>query len=482
MVDAETSTIYSSLIVYGIAGLILYILFEYCSAQQEVYYPKVRSKPLRAPDIPRKKIFGWLFSVISVSDDDTLRIAGVDGYVYLRFLRMLAKCFSQCGLIGVIVLCPVYSTCPFNHANPGVSRFTMGNIPSNGHQLWASWLMVWAFTAYFLWNIDREYENFACIRQNYFCSGDRDIQNQVYYSVIVENIPIPYQSNDKLKSFFSEIFPGEVHSAYIPVRFNKLQEAVSQREYVLARLEAAISVYEGTQHKTVPTIKLKYGKASSSCGGTRIAAIPYFEDELAKLNEEVTLYRKKLLSFENTTSTAINEESKPEPGPQTEVQPLKSFCDKADEILCSSTGFVTFTSKITAAIAVQTPVLSHEYPLMRASAAPALSDVLWANVLVPVAYINAFSIATSAALLTGLLFWGLIIAFIAAVSTLSNLATFFPFVKLLDPTSYAFLAGIVPVAVLSIFLALLPLIFAAIAIRLERRKSLSAVQTMVFQW
>lgn len=82
----------------------------------------------------------------------------------------------------------------------------------------------------------------------------------------------------------------------------------------------------------------------------------------------------------------------------------------------------------------------------------------------------------------GLMFWGVILTFIAAVSTLDNLAFILPFVNSLDPVLYAVIAGQLPVVVLMVFIMLIPTIMAAVAVYLERRKSSSAVQQEVFSW
>ncbi len=59
---------------------------------------------------------------------------------------------------------------------------------------------------------------------------------------------------------------------------------------------------------------------------------------------------------------------------------------------------------------------------------------------------------------SGLLFWGVVMAFIAAVSNLSNLATYLPFLNDLDSVSYAVLEGQLPVILLIVFMMLIPMI------------------------
>jgi hypothetical protein len=80
------------------------------------------------------------------------------------------------------------------------------------------------------------------------------------------------------------------------------------------------------------------------------------------------------------------------------------------------------------------------------------------------------------------MFWGLIIAFIGAVSNLKTVATVIPIVNSLDPITYSLLQGLLPVIVLSIFLALLPMIIASFSKNIKGRKSLSHVENFACQW
>ena len=97
-------------------------------------------------------------------------------------------------------------------------------------------------------------------------------------------------------------------------------------------------------------------------------------------------------------------------------------------------------------------------------------------------YTSYASIAVTVLLYSGLLFWSTIVAFVAAVSSLANLATYLPFINDLDPVLYALIAGNLPVVVNIIFQALIPIVIGMLAHYIERRKSRSAVELHVFRW
>ncbi len=98
------------------------------------------------------------------------------------------------------------------------------------------------------------------------------------------------------------------------------------------------------------------------------------------------------------------------------------------------------------------------------------------------AYTQNVSYATSVFWNSGLLFWGVVMAFVAAVSNLSNLATYLPFLNDLDPVSYAILEGQLPVVILIVFMMLLPAAMTYSSQSVEKRKTNSGVQMEVFKW
>ena len=83
---------------------------------------------------------------------------------------------------------------------------------------------------------------------------------------------------------------------------------------------------------------------------------------------------------------------------------------------------------------------------------------------------------------TGILFWGVIITIITAVSSLSNLETYIPYLKHIDPTLHAFLQGQLPVFAFILLMMLLPQFISFVATNIERRKTVDEVQFEVLQW
>ena len=81
----------------------------------------------------------------------------------------------------------------------------------------------------------------------------------------------------------------------------------------------------------------------------------------------------------------------------------------------------------------------------------------------------------------GLLFWSAILASVAALSNLSTLQHYAPWLKLGDITK-SILEGLLPVLVMMLFSMLLHWIMDYVARGVEKRKTQSAVQMEIFKW
>jgi hypothetical protein len=70
---------------------------------------------------------------------------------------------------------------------------------------------------------------------------------------MVENVPRSLRQNDKLKAFFSNLFPNEVVLAHVSVKANKLDALVQKREMLVKQLEAEIAIHYGNA-KMIPNL------------------------------------------------------------------------------------------------------------------------------------------------------------------------------------------------------------------------------------
>ncbi len=514
MVNAETSSVIATLTFNGIVGATLMLIFEFFRRHQlDIYSPRIRQAGGECIPNPGNYPFSWIRIVWQVSDDDIIQIAGMDGYVYLRYLKTCFRITLVCAVFGIGVLCPIYATSDLNSdddAVEGITLFSMANIPQKSQKLWAPLIFVYLFTAIFLFLMHKEYENFARARMVYFKGGDSKFPIQLAYSVQVENIPLEYRTSPRLRELFDSIFDNEVVCSYVATTLTPLENTIVERKSLLANLESYIAEYEASDLMVRPKLNLLNGIIVPAGGDEQVDAIDYLYDQISILGEEIYVLQleAKMVSEGPENIEARNRDNKLI---EDEIDAMRSsisgegitlkrfstsiknvdktisnfistYKNKITARMVSGTGFITFRTRRTQAIAAQLPALCGEYPSMKVVPAPAPSDIVWNNMSASTDHTDSVSFLTSMMYYGGLLFWSAILAFIAAISNLSNLETYLPLLKHLNQSSYAILQGILPVLVMILFLTLLPMLMSFVSQNIERRKTFSKIQQEVFKW
>lgn len=520
MVNADTSSVIATLTFNGILGAALMIVFElFRSYQPDIYAPRTRKAGGEILPKPGGFPFSWVYSVWTVDDDEFIRTAGLDAYVYLRYLKMCFRLFAICAFFALVVLCPIYATANLSTDDDtveGITLFSMANIPQDSDKLWAPLVFAYFFTFLFLYFLFKEYENFTRARAIFFQGGDKEMPAQMTYSVQVENIPPQFRTSPKLKALFESLFPQEVMFSYVSVSLTQLEKAVEERKKLLAKLEQSIAEFEASGLKTRPTLSLLKGIIVPAGGDESVDAIDYLYDQISIVSEEIRSLQEDALFAEEgrrDTDLSMNPLSPKDHDSQSVVSSITNgsavsaaagqsdsyqlgsvsikrldkhvmsfISDNITSRMISATGFVTFRSRRAQAVAAQIPALSKDFPQLKAIPAPAHKDIIWQNMSASTEHTESVSFFTSMMYYAGLIFWSAILAFIAAISNLSNLEKYFPALKSLDETTYAILQGILPVLIMLAFLTLLPIAMAFVSQYIERRKTFSAVQQEVFKW
>jgi hypothetical protein len=523
MVNAETSSVIATLTFNGAIGAVIMIVFEFFRIYQlDIYAPKTRKAG--GEMLPRigNYPFSWISKVWHASDDDIIHIAGMDAFVYLRYLKTCFRIILICGIFAVGVLCPLYATTDVNFDDDkveGITLFSMANIPQKSVKLWAPLIFVYLFTLIFLYFMHKEYENFARARVLYFKGGDAKLPTQLAYSVQVENIPAEYRTSPRLKELFESLFANEVLHTYVATSLTPLDNAIAERKALLVKLEAYIAEFEANGMQARPKLNLLNGIVVPAGGDEQVDAIDYLYDQISILGEEIYVLQleAKMVSEgpenveqRNRTNKMIQEEidtmrnsistsdanstvsaegislkkiaSNMKHVDKTISKFLATYTNKITNRMVSGTGFVTFRSRRTQAVAAQLPALTGDFPDLKVIAAPEPRDIVWNNMSSSTEHTESMVFLTSAMYYGGLLFWSAILAFIAAISNLSNLETYFPFLNNLSESSYAVLQGILPVLVMIVFLTLLPMFMTFVSQYIERRKTFSKIQQEVFKW
>ena len=169
-----------------------------------------------------------------------------------------------CYSLGGAVLIVIYHYLDSGETTAlGIHSLSMANVPVQSPQLWASFMLAYAFTALFLYSIHKEYGHFAETRCRYFIENLDDLPTQVKYSVMVENVPKTCQKPSQLHAVFDAIFPGEVFCAQVVVETGALDNAVASRDAAQAQLEEAYAKFASDRDNCRPVMYLLDGEPST---------------------------------------------------------------------------------------------------------------------------------------------------------------------------------------------------------------------------
>ena len=145
----------------------------------------------------------------------------------------------------------------------------------------------------------------------------------------------------------------------------------------------------------------------------------------------------------------------------------------------STTGIVTFNSRVAAASACQM-LLTHEPNGMDIKTAPEPSEIIWSNIAVPEPQQESRTQVSDAIFAVGAIFWSALTAGVTALSSLDRLSVYVPGLhQYREQYWYDLISGWLPVLILLGLLNLLPIIFDLVATRYQKKKSLAEVQQVV---
>jgi hypothetical protein len=193
-------------------------------------------------ELPNGRPLDWIGIVLSVPWSQVREIAGLDGYFFLRYIRMNIRITAVSTFWFFAILVPIYAT----GGNPyeeqiGWYHISAANIPATGWRLWAAIFFLYCFAGYIFFVIKQELRHHLEVRQDFLVRGSNHVNPQHHYSIMVERIPYELRSDRALKDYFDKLFPGKVHSASVVMKLPDLEEASQRCTRTARRLEKSIA-------------------------------------------------------------------------------------------------------------------------------------------------------------------------------------------------------------------------------------------------
>ena len=440
--SSSTSAFVSALIFNGVIFLILILLFVFLRPKNKrVYQPKTLNlenvKPEeRPPEVPSGP-FAWVSFLLSRPQAYLLHYAGLDGYLFLRYLSI----FAGLAFIGCIILFPILL--PVNATNGnGLSGFELlafSNV-KNENRFFAHVFLSWIYFGLIIFVIYKELVYYVSLRHS--------IQTTPLYdgllssrTLILTDIPEDYLSENEIR----RVFP--IYSRLWFARdYTELSKLVQERTKLSNKYEGTLNsvISKGvkTRQKLIkkgeplpeepqgfikkePTHKL--GKIPFV--GEKVNTIDYSIDRIGELNTEIG-----------------------------DVQKNANVATQLHSV------FIEFPNQLEAQRAFQAVPYTDLTKGSRIIGVPP-DDIIWENLKMSKTSKLIKRILANTFLTLLIIFWAIPVAVVGCISNINFLIEkvhFLSFINNCPKVLLGLITGILPTVALAILMSLVPVIIKAV--------------------
>ncbi|KAG9688015.1 DUF221-domain-containing protein, partial [Aureobasidium melanogenum] len=440
----------------------------------------------RSPALP-DGIFAWFGNFFNVPDSYVLNHHSLDGYLFLRLLKMAV---FTC-LVGCCITFPVLF--PINITGGGgksqLDILTMGNVTNNYYKLFAHTGCAYLFFGFVIYMVTRESIYYINLRQAYLLSP--------YYAsrlssrtVLFTSVPDEYLNEANIRRMLGE----SVERVWIPTDTGDLEDEVKVRDKTALKLEAA----ETKLIKAANAARLKVNKKKAKKDHEDIALEELTPDveggsaasRYLSAKDRPTHRLKPLIGKKVDTIDWCRAELEKRIPKVEEMQNKHKTLDGVKKV---NAVFVQFISLQEAQSAYQS--LTHHQVLHMAPRYTGMTpgEIIWSNLRIKWWERVLRFTATVSFVVALIVFWSFPVAAVGFISNLDNLKdydsgnppttfkegfTWLNWLLALPQVIFGVVSGLLPTVALAILMSVLPIILRLMA-RIGGDPSLSAVELTV---
>lgn len=439
--SSTTQTSTSAVITTLVANLVFFGIFVTCFLLLRLKFKRIYSPKSSFDLVPEDKKpeplpadpFRWIYILLTKPHTFIIQHCGLDGYLFLRYLLVLASCFIF-GMLMYMVLLPVNAAHGAGHQ--GFDMLSISNVKHKG-RYYAHVFVGWAFYGGIVFVIYRELFFYNSLRTAAI-SSPKNASKVSARTVLFQSVPNPLLDEKQ----FYKLFNG-VKRIYVARTSRKLESSVRRREALCMKLEAA----ENKLLKTAMKAKLKADKKGTPIEGTDINSyVP-----------ENKRPRHKLGGFFSKKVDTINYCLEEIPKVDAQVKELQKTYRSSK---VKNSIFVEFEDQYTAQLAYQAATYHTPLRMGPATTNVAPEEVYWPNMRM-YWWEQIFRRFTSISFITALvIFWAIPVAFVGVISNITYLTNKLPWLRWilnLPDQLLGLVTGLLPTILLAILMALLPI-------------------------
>jgi len=411
----------------------------------DTLYEEEKSHPL-----PDKK-FGWISTFRSIPDTHVLNHQSLDGYLYMRFLKMMALICFVGSCLTFPILFPVNAT-----GGGGQEQFDLlsfSNISdSQKNRYYAHVFVGWIFFAFVMWIVTRETIYYINLRHAYLLApfNASRISSR---TVLFNDVPTELLNVNKLR----EVFGGTLRRAWLATDCGDLEDLVEERDDNAFKLESAEIEICQTANKRRLKWEKKNDKRKDVTPGNAERAMPGAQFQKEKDRPTHRLGKIPCMGHKVDTIEYTRGELK-RLNPEIERQ---QYAHQSFDAKILPSVFVEFTSQQAAWTAYRrmTPRKDPKMHPQAVSMTP--DDVIWENLRISKKERMPRKLAANTFLTLMILFWSIPVAVVGAISNINYLTDrvpFLGFINSIPSTILGVVTGLLPSIMLSILMMLVPII------------------------
>jgi len=225
----------------------------------KIYYYKTAFVPKARRIAPPVTAWESFKNVFTISDRELIRIAGVDGYLFLQYLQLLLRIFIPMALVILPILLPINRIGDVEGVS-GLDSFAWPNVATTekNHRLWAHLILAVLVIIWVCFNFYAALRRFVRLRQTILTMPEHRMRASAT-TILVQSIPRKWLTVPALDALY-DVFPGGIKDIWINRNYDDLMEKVNKRTKIARALEAAetnLIITCTKKHKEMEAAKAK---------------------------------------------------------------------------------------------------------------------------------------------------------------------------------------------------------------------------------
>ncbi|KAK3352805.1 hypothetical protein B0T25DRAFT_193351 [Lasiosphaeria hispida] len=265
-----------------------------------VYAPKLKhADEKHAPPPLGKGVFAWMKPLWATTEQDLVRLIGMDATIFMRFTRMCRDLFVILSVLGCCILIPVnFTKDAIKDPKVGwMTRITPSNVWADAH--WATVVVAWLSTiiicGFLWWN----YRKVLLLRRQYF--GSEEYQQSLHArTLMLYDIPKNFASDEGIARIIDVVVPSSSFSRTAIARDVKiLPDLIDEHSITVRKLEKVLAIYLKDPNHLPPARPVcppskKDPSFATYPKGQKVDAIEYLTQRIRSLELEIKEIRQRV--------------------------------------------------------------------------------------------------------------------------------------------------------------------------------------------